>query len=246
MTALQDLWTYLTTGSSWSGSEGIPVLLAQHLALTGVAVLIAFVLAVPLGVWLGHLGRGGPLATGVSNAARAVPTFAILVLLAIGPLGIGKTAVIVSLVLFALAPLLTNSYVAVAEVDRDVQESARGMGMSQLQVLRRVELPLGVPVLMTGIRIAVVQVIATATVAALIGGGGLGRLIVDGFETQNTGQLLTGAVLVAVLALTVDLCFAVLQRWLDPLRGVKSRSLGETGIVPTDDEVGTDAEPSLV
>ena len=222
MNAASKVFDYLTSSSNWSGSEGIPVLVGQHLALTAVSVLIAFVLAVPLGVWLGHLGRGGGLATGVSNVARAVPTFAVLVLLAIGPVGINNRAVIIALVLFALAPLLTNSYVAVAEVDPDVQESARGMGMSQGQVLGRVELPLAVPVLMTGVRIASVQVIATATVAALIGGGGLGRLIVDGFETQDTGQLLTGALLVAVLALVVDLGFALLQRRLDPLRRVKS------------------------
>jgi len=223
--ALSKMGDYLTSSSSWHGSEGIPILLGQHLALTGISVLIAFVLAVPLGVWLGHLGRGGGLATGVSNIARAVPTFAILVLLAIGPVGINNKAVIIALVLFALAPLLTTSYVGVSEVDSDVQESARGMGMSQGQVLRRVELPLAVPVLMSGVRISSVQVIATATVAALIGGGGLGRLIVDGFETQDTGQLLTGALLVAVLALAVDLVFAVLQKQLDPLRRVRRKTL---------------------
>jgi osmoprotectant transport system permease protein len=209
---------WLSTGAHWSGSDGAVHRIVQHLGLTAVSLAIAGAIAVPLGVWLGHIGRGGALAINVSNAARAVPTFAVLVLLAVGPLGLGNTAVIVSLVLFALAPMLTNSFVGVDGVDRDVRESARAMGMTGWQVLRRAELPLAMPLLMTGIRIATVQVVATATIAALIGGGGLGRLVVDGFTTQDRGMLLGGAVLVALLALLLDGVLAVAQRAADPLR----------------------------
>lgn len=209
---------WLSTAHNWWGPDGATHRIVQHLGLTAVSLAIAGVIAVPLGVWLGHIGRGGALAINLSNAARAVPTFAVLVLLAVGPLGLGNTAVVVSLVLFALAPMLANSFVGVDGVDRDVTESARAMGMTGWQVLVRAELPLAMPLLMTGIRIATVQVVATATIAALIGGGGLGRLVVDGFTTQNRGMLLGGAVLVAVLALLLDGVLALAQRSADPLR----------------------------
>jgi osmoprotectant transport system permease protein len=209
---------WLSTAHNWWGPDGATHRIVQHLGLTAVSLAIAGVIAVPLGVWLGHIGRGGALAINLSNAARAVPTFAVLVLLAVGPLGLGNTAVVVSLVLFALAPMLANSFVGVDGVDRDVTESARAMGMTGWQVLVKAELPLAMPLLMTGIRIATVQVVATATIAALIGGGGLGRLVVDGFTTQNRGMLLGGAVLVAVLALLLDGLLALAQRSADPLR----------------------------
>lgn len=222
---------WLTDGAHWTGGDGVAHRLTEHLALTGTAVGIACVLALPLGLWLGHVGRGGNLAINVSNVGRAVPTFAVLVLLAVGPLGIGNTATIVSLVLFAVPPLLVNAYVGVREVDRDVIESARGMGLSASQVLRGVELPLAAPLIMTGLRIATVQVIATATIAALIGGGGLGRLVVDGFAQHDQGQLVGGALLVAALALGVEAALAVLQRRVDPLRaaGRSAHSARRTG-----------------
>jgi osmoprotectant transport system permease protein len=209
---------WLSVGGHWSGRDGALRRIVEHLVLTAISVGIAGAIAVPVGVWLGHTGRGGALAMNVSNIARAVPTFAVLVLLALGPLGLGNRAVVLSLVLFALAPMLTNSYVGVDGVDRDVRESARAMGMTEWQVLRSAELPLAVPLIMTGVRIAVVQVVATATIAALIGGGGLGRLVVDGFTTQDRGMLLAGAVLVALVALVLDGLLAVAQRAADPLR----------------------------
>lgn len=224
MSAVRDTVTWLTDGSHWGGSEGILHRLAEHVGLTVVAVGVAALLAVPLGLWLGHIRRGGGLAINISNIGRAVPTFAVLVLLAVGPLGIGNTATVVALVLFAVPPLLVNAYVGVSEVDRDITESARGMGLSSGQILRSVELPLAAPLLMTGLRIATVQVIATATIAALIGGGGLGRFVVDGFAQHDTGQLVGGALLVALLALAVEALLAVLQRRVDPVRAADRRT----------------------
>ncbi|MDB1086644.1 ABC transporter permease [Streptomyces sp. ACA25] len=214
-----DAWAWLTTAAHWNGPGGVWQRLAEHLYLTGVSLALACLLALPLALWLGHTGRGGALAVNLSNVGRAVPTFAVLVLLTLGPLGAhGNLPTVIALVLFAVPPLLTNAYVGVREADRDVVRAARGMGMSPWQLLTRVELPLAYPLLMTGVRTAGVQVVATATLAALPGGGGLGRIITAGFATNHTAQVVAGAVLVALLALTVELTLALTQRLLDPLR----------------------------
>lgn len=208
---------WFTDPSHWTGPGGVPTRLAEHVGLSAAALGLACALAVPLALWLGHLGRGGPLAVNLANVGRAVPTFAVLVLLAIGPLGFGPSATITALVLFAVPPILTNGYVGMREVDRDVVEAARGVGLSPLQVVRRVELPLAVPLLLNGVRLAAVQVIATATIAALVAGGGLGNIILLGFGTQDQATVVAGALLVAVLALATDLLFAGLTRLLDPM-----------------------------
>ncbi|CAO5253599.1 ABC transporter permease [Frankia sp. AgKG'84/4] len=210
MSTLTGAFDWLTTGSNWRGSEGIGTRLTEHLLLTGASVGIACAVALPVAVGLGHLGRGGTLAINISNVGRAVPTFAVLVLLAIGPLGIGDTTTVVALTLFAIAPLVTNSYVGMREVDPGAKEAARGMGMSGGQLLRRVELPLAAPLIVLGLRLAAVQVVATATIAALIGGGGLGRFVVDGLANNRHDEVVGGAILVAALALIVDgILFAV-------------------------------------
>lgn len=220
MEVLGDSWAWLTTGEHWTGTGGVSQRLGEHLYLTGVSLLVACVVALPLALWLGHTGRGGALAVNISNAGRAVPTFAVLVLLTLSPLGVyGDLPVIIALVLFAVPPLLTNAYVGVSEADRDVVQAARGMGMSPWQLLFRVELPLAFPLVMTGVRTAAVQVVATATLAALPGGGGLGRIITAGFANQRTAQVVAGAVLVALLALTVEGVMSLAQRLLDPMRG---------------------------
>lgn len=219
MNVLPQAWTWLTTGSDWAGGDGITHRLGEHLYLTVVCLAISCAIALPVALVLGHLGRGGALAINISNVGRAVPTFAVLVLLLLSPLGEdGQWPTIIALVLFAIPPLLTNAYVGMREVDRDVVESARGMGMTGRQLLLRVELPLAFPLIMTGIRTAAVQVVATATLAALPGGGGLGRLITAGFARQRTYQVVGGALLVALLALLVEAVFMVLQRYADPLR----------------------------
>jgi osmoprotectant transport system permease protein len=212
---------YISTWSNWTGHTGILFRLQQHVLLTLVAVVIAAAVALPLGLSLGHFGRGGTLAINITNAGRAVPTVAVLTLLTLSPIGIGYTATVIALILFALPPLVTNSYIGLREVDPEARDAARGMGMSGWQLFRRVELPLAMPLIMTGVRIAAVQVVATATIAALVGGGGLGRLITDGLSNNDQGQLLTGAVVVGVLALLVEGSLAAVQRSVDPMRRLR-------------------------
>ncbi len=217
MSAVSDVVDWFADPEHWSGPGGVPTRVVEHLGLTAAALGIACAIAVPLALWLGHTGRGGALAVNLANVGRAVPTFAVLVLLAIGPLGFGPAATITALVLFAVPPILTNGYVGMREVDRDVVEAARGVGLSPMQVVRQVELPLAVPLLLNGIRLAAVQVIATATIAALVAGGGLGNIILLGFGTQDQAAVVSGALLVAAFAVTAELVFAVLTRVLDPV-----------------------------
>lgn len=207
--------------ANWSGGAGVPARMLEHVWLSAAAVIVASALALPVAVWLGHIGRGGTLAINIGNVGRAVPTYAVLVLLTIGPLGRGIPTTIVALVLFALPPLLTNAYVGIREVDADVRDSARGMGMNGWQLVRRVEIPLAMPMLMNGIRLATVQVVATATIAGLVGGPGLGRIITSGFANRNQPQVLAGAILVALIALLVEVLLARLQKRTDP-RGRRS------------------------
>ncbi|MEU1348262.1 ABC transporter permease [Streptomyces sp. NPDC005775] len=213
MNALSGAWTWLTTSAHWYGDDGIWTRLVQHLVLTVVCLLISCLIALPIALVLGHLGRGGALAVNISNAGRAVPTFAVLVLLLLTPIGrFGEGPTVVALVLFAVPPLLTNAYVGMREVDQDVVRAARGMGMTGRQMLTQVEVPLALPLILTGVRIAAVQLVATATIAALAGGGGLGRIITAGFNLASTAQVVAGAVLVAVFALIVEGLFELALR----------------------------------
>ncbi|MFH8981850.1 ABC transporter permease [Streptomyces varsoviensis] len=235
MGVIGDAWTWLVTGEHWSGADGVWHRLGQHLFLTAACLVISCAIALPIALVLGHLGRGGALAVNISNAGRAVPTFAVLVLLLLSPLGThGSWPTIIALVLFAIPPLLTNAYVGMREVDRDVVEAARGMGMSGRQLVGRVELPLAFPLIMTGVRTAAVQVVATATLAALPGGGGLGRIITAGFRLTDTPQVVAGAVLVAALALLVEGVFVVLTKALDPMRRRGGRARGPAERPPAD------------
>ncbi|MFJ6569669.1 ABC transporter permease [Streptomyces sp. NPDC091292] len=213
MTTLTDSWHWLTDPAHWAGDNGIWHRLLQHLVLTVVCLVISCLIALPVALVLGHLGKGGALAVNISNIGRAVPTFAVLVLLLLTPLGqFGEGPTVVALVLFAVPPLLTNAYVGMREVDRDVVGAARGMGMTGGQMLWRVELPLAMPLVLNGVRIAAVQLVATATIAALAGGGGLGRIITAGFNLASTPQVVAGAFLVAVFALLVEAVFEITER----------------------------------
>ncbi len=216
--AFGDVVEWLTDGANWHGSEGIPVRTWEHLVLSGTSLLVVCLLALPLALWLGHLGRGGAFAVNLTNIGRAVPVFAVLILLAIGPLGLGVKATVVALVLFGIPPVFTNTFVGVREVDRDTVEAARGMGMTGWGLLRRVEVPLAMPLIIAGIRLAAVQIVATATLGAFVLAGGLGRFINSGFARQDQAELVGGAVLVATFALLVEGAFEVLQRRLDPVR----------------------------
>lgn len=224
MGAISGAWGWLADSANWAGTNGVWHRLGEHLYVTSVSLAIACLVALPVAVVLGHLGRGGVLAVNVSNVGRAVPTFAILVLLLFVMGSDSDWPTITALVLFAVPPLLTNAYVAVHEVDRDVVDAGRGMGMTGWQLLRQTELPLAFPLILTGVRTAAVQVVATATLAALAGGGGLGRIITAGFNRSFTAQVVAGAFLVAALALLVEGFFVALQRTFDPLR--RSRGSG--------------------
>lgn len=211
--------------ANFEGENGVWNRLVEHSLLTLTATLVAVAIGLPVAVWLGHIGRGGVLAVNISNIGRAVPTFAVLLLLSVGPIGAddlgpyGRAglATLISLVLFALPPIITNAYVGMREVDRDTVEAAKGMGMHHAQLLRRVELPLALPLILAGVRLAVVQVWATATIAALVAGPGLGRIITLGFDRQDVVTVVSGALIVGVIALVLEGLMVLAQRLLDPV-----------------------------
>jgi osmoprotectant transport system permease protein len=219
MNLFQATWQWLTDPAHWQGIDGIPTRLVEQIHLSIESVAIGAVIALPIGIVLGHYGRFGNLAINISNVGRAVPSFAILVI-AFQVFGLGDVPIILALTALAVPPMVTNSYVALREVDPDVKDAARGMGYRELAQLLRVELPLAVPLIMAGVRTSAVQVVATATLAALIAGGGLGRYIVDGLARSDNPRTLAGALLVAALALATELLLAGLQRALVP-RGIR-------------------------
>lgn len=223
---------YLVDADNWRGPQGIGAFMVQQLLLTVTSLVIAIAVGLPVALWLGHRGQGGFLAINISNIGRAVPVFAVLIVLSVGPVGaeefgpFGRAglATLIALVLFALPPIITNAYVGMREVDRDLVEASRGMGMSGWQVFQRIELPLATPVVFTGIRLALVQVWATATIAALVAGPGLGRIITRGFDNRRTYEVLAGALLVAVVALALEGLAVLVERRTDPMRGARRQS----------------------
>ena len=219
MNILQSVWQWVTDPAHQSGPDGIPTRLGEHLHLSVESVVLGALIALPVGIVLGHYGRFGNLAINISNVGRAVPSFGILVI-AFQIFGLGDLPIILALTALAIPPMVTNSYVALREVDPDVKDAARGMGYRELAQLIRVELPLAVPLIMAGVRTSAVQVVATATLAALVAGGGLGRYIVDGLARDDQPRLVAGALLVAGLALATELLLAGLQRLLVP-RGLR-------------------------
>jgi osmoprotectant transport system permease protein len=219
MSLFQATWQWLTDPAHWQGIDGIPTRLVEQIHLSIESVAIGAVIALPIGIVLGHYGRFGNLAINISNVGRAVPSFAILVI-AFQVFGLGDVPIVLALTALAVPPMVTNSYVALREVDPDVKDAARGMGYRELAQLLRVELPLAVPLIMAGVRTSAVQVVATATLAALIAGGGLGRYIVDGLARSDNPRTLAGALLVAALALATEVLLAGLQRALVP-RGIR-------------------------
>ncbi len=229
MGVLAEVARWFADAGHWRGVNGVPNRVLEHLSLSGKAMLVALVLAVPLGLLLGHTGRGGVLAVNVGNLGRAVPSFALLVL-AVQVFGIGDTPALVALVALAVPPMLTNTYVGMRGVDADVREVARGMGMTGGQVLARVEAPLALPLVMAGVRTAAVHVVATATLAAVVASGGLGRYIVDGIYQQDDAQLLAGALLVAMLSLFTEVALGWLQARTTPGR-VRGRKAGRDDVV---------------
>lgn len=217
---MRELLDYITDASHWWGKTGLARGIYDHLRISGFAVIVAMIVAMPPAMVLGHVRRGGLLAVSVLNIGRAVPTFAIIALafpisLEYG-LGFGFWPTAVALVLLAIPPIFTNTYTGVRGVDSGVVESAVGMGMEPREVLWRVEVPSALPLIITGIRVSAVQVIATATLGALFGFGGLGRYIVEGKAQDDDGKLLAGAVLVALLAVITEIAFSAAERALTP------------------------------
>ena len=220
-----DAVVWLNDPFNWVGSAGVPARLVEHLGMSAAAVLAAAAVALPIGVWLGHVRRGGGLAVVLANASRALPTLALLLIFASTAIGFGNRATVVAAAVFAIPPILTNAYTGVLGVDADVRDAARGMGLTRLRSLLTMELPLALPLVAAGLRTAAVQVVATVPLAALVGGGGLGAIIVSGFANRRFGQVLAGAVLVALVCLLAEAVLAVVQRVVTPagLRPVRSR-----------------------
>lgn len=206
---------WIADADHWDGALGIGPLLAQHVWYSLLGVAIAALLAVPLGWWVGHTGRGRSAVVALSGAARALPTLGLITLLGL-MLGIGLTAPLIAFVVLALPSVLAGAYTGVESCEPTAVDGARACGMSPLQVLTRVEIPLGAPLLVGGLRAASLQVIATATLAAYTGAGGLGRLMFLGLKTQDYPMMLASAVLVIALALVSEGVFALIQRVVTP------------------------------
>ena len=215
MNAVSDAVAWLNDPLNWTGTHGVLALTREHLTISVAAVLLAAVIALPLGVWLGHRRSGGALTVVLANTSRALPTFALLTIFASGGL-FGATATTLAVAVFAVPPILTNAYTGVLEVDADVRDAARGMGMSGARSLALVELPLALPLVAAGLRTAAVQVIATVPLAAFVGGTSLGSIIVTGLALQRYGQVVAGGVLVALLCLVAEGILAGAQRVLTP------------------------------
>jgi osmoprotectant transport system permease protein len=210
MDVVSDVIGWLTDPAQWSGPDGIPVRTLQHLWYSLLATVIAAAIALPIGVFIGHTGRGALVAVNLTNLGRAIPSLGIIILM-FTLVGFGIVPVLVALVALAIPPIVTNSYIGIRSVDRDVREAAEGMGMRGRQVLWQVELPVAMPLIMAGIRTSAVQVVATATLAAFVGLGGLGRYLIDGLSQRDLAQVVGGAILVAVLSLATELVLGRVQ-----------------------------------
>jgi osmoprotectant transport system permease protein len=220
MTFFLGVAQWLLDPTHWQGSDGIPTRVGEHVLLSGVALLIAALIALPLGIGFGHAGRGALLVINVAGIGRALPSLAILALalplaFRLG-LGLGFWPTVITLVPLGIPLILLSSFTAIREVDRDLVEVARGMGMGEWTVLRAVELPLAVALIVDGIRTAAVTIVATATLGALVASGGLGRYIVDGLARQEQPRLFVGALLVALLAIVTEVGFGRLARAVVP------------------------------
>jgi len=230
MNLFGDAIRWLLDPEQWTGSYALPVLLGQHLLYTVVSVLVASLIAVPAGWVIGHTGRGREVAVAISGAARAIPSFGLLILLVLlfGVLQV-PAAALVTLVLLAIPSLLAGAYTGIEAIEPRVIDAAKAMGMTPWQVFWKVEFPLGLPLLVGGLRAATLQVIATVTIAAWVNLGGLGYPIIQGIPLGRFDQVLAGALLVAALALIADLLFAIAQRAAVPagVRAAGGRSEAE-------------------
>ena len=235
MGSLAEVWEWFGEPGRWTGDgidPGILTRLSEHMSMSLQAAGLAALLVLPLALYIGHTRRFEFIAISVGNLGRALPSFGILGIsfsLTIGlPGTLGFWATFIALFLLAIPPILTNTYVGVKGVDADTIESARGMGMTEREILSKIEVPLAAPLLVAGLRLATVQVVATATLGALVAWGGLGRYIVDGFAAGDDVQLLGGAILVAGVAILTEVAFGVLERLVTPRTGARSPQRGRT------------------
>ncbi len=250
---MEQLIAFFADAANWQSETGIPNRLIEHITISLLAVLTASAIALPLGFYIGHTGRLQLLGINIANIGRAVPSYAVMVMLlpvmlGLAPvlgydprLGLRFFPIFLAMVLLAIPPILVATYAGLQSVDRELTESSRGMGLTERQILMQVELPLALPVLIGGFRVALLQVIATATIGAYLGGGGLGRYIIDGIARRDDGMLYAGVVLVAVLAIGTDVVLSWLQRRLTP-RGVRIAT--DPGVTSASSIDG--AEPHLV
>ncbi len=215
MSFLDFAWDWLKSPAQWHGSDGIPIRVAEHLYYSGLSLLVAAVIAIPLGILIGHTGRGTYLVVNLANAWRAIPTLGFLVLMFV-LVGSSIVTWLVPLAVLAIPPILANTYQGVAGVDPELKDAALGMGMTQWQVVRKVELPIASPLIVLGLRTAALFVVATATIAAYIALGGLGRYIIDGLAANNYAEVAGGAVVIVVLALAIQLLFVGVRRLVVP------------------------------
>jgi osmoprotectant transport system permease protein len=222
MNVVNEVIAWLTDPAQWSGPDGIPVRTLQHLWYSLLATAIAAAIALPIGVYIGHTGRGAVFAVNLTNLGRAIPSLGIIILM-FTVFGFGVAPVLITLFALAIPPIVTNSYIGVRSVDPDVRQAAEGMGMRGRQVLWQVELPMAMPLVMAGIRTSAVQVVATATLAAFVGLGGLGRYLIDGLAQRDLAEVVGGAILVAVLSLLTELVLGRVQTM------VVSKGLAERG-----------------
>ncbi len=213
MDILNALVAWFSDPAQWSGPAGIPARMGEHVYYSLLGLLISAVIAVPIGLLTGHTGVGGFLTASLANFARALPTIGVLFLIVLAA-GIGLVPVVAALVALAVPPILVNTHEGVRGVEARLKDAALGMGMRGGQVLFKLELPVATPLILIGMRTAAVQVVATATIAAYVGVGGLGRYIVDGQARQDLTMMLGGSVLVVALAVVTTLLFAGLRRIL--------------------------------
>ncbi|MEO5987111.1 MAG: ABC transporter permease [Candidatus Limnocylindria bacterium] len=226
--------------ANWSGQDGIPARLGEHLVLSLIPLIAAILIALPIGAWIGHTGRFTNVAINVANVGRAIPSLAILAFVAIVSqpffvmIGLrsvaSEAATIVALVALAIPPILTNTSIGIGEVDDEMVEAGRGMGMRGGQILRQVELPVALPIILVGIRTAAVQVVATATLGAVVATGGLGRYIIDGIAQRRNEEVFAGALIVAFLSILTELAFTAIAR-ATTSRGLAGRDTAMTDTV---------------
>ena len=215
MNLFADAIAWIFDSAHWGGPNGIDSRIIEHIAISLLVVGIATVIAVPIGYLIGHTGKGRGIVVALAGAVRALPTLGLLILLALN-LGIGLQAPIIALVVLAVPSILAGAYAGFDAVDRRIIDAARAVGMTEMQIVFKVEIPLGLPLLMGGMRSAVLQVIATATLADYVGGGGLGSFIFLGLQTGDYSQMLAGSIVVVVLAIIFEIIFSTLQRLVVP------------------------------